>query len=208
MATGSGHERHRWYIAIGAIAGLGLLAGGLLLVLPGSTPATRTLAADCGLVNCGAALPAPVTPASSPGSARPLPRHRPYQPAPVPRATPLVTSTPPAGQAVTVSYSGGGRGNAGRFSTQLTIVNQGSTPVAGWTLQLSYPGDQVFWVGYPGSGPGTEFVSWHFGGDMLTLSAQAGGEALAPGGTQSIVIVGTGNSPVPAGCTFNGSACG
>jgi hypothetical protein len=208
MAPGPGHRRRRWYIAIGAIAGLGLLAGGLLLVLPGSTPATHTLAADCGLVHCGAALPAPVAAGSWPASARPLPRHRPYQPASVPRPARPATSTPPAGQAVTVSYSGSGHGNGGRFSTQLTIVNHGSTPVAGWTLQLSYPGDQVFWVGYPGGGPGTEFVSWHFGGDMLTLSAQAGGEALAAGGTQSIVVAGTGHSPAPAGCTFNGSACG
>jgi Cellulose binding domain len=203
MATGSGHGRRRWYIAIGATAGLGLLVGGLLLVLPGSTPATHTLAADCGLVNCGAAGPAPVT-ASSPAGVRPLPRHRPYRPVPVPRPAPLVTSTPPAGQAVTVSYSGGGHGNSGRFSTQLTIVNHGSTPISGWRLQLSYPGDQVLWVGYPGS----EFVSWQFGGDTLALRAQAGGEELTPGGTQSIVVFGTGQSPVPAGCTFNGSACG
>jgi hypothetical protein len=210
MATGSGHGRHRWYIAIGVTAGLGLLAGGLLLVLPGSTPATHTLAADCGLVNCGAAVPAPITSASSPASLRPLPRHRPYQPVPVsvPRPAPLVTSAPPAASAVAVSYSGGGQGNSGHFSTQLTIVNHGSAPVSGWTLQLSYPGDQVFWVGDLGGWPHSEFVSWQFGGATLTLSAQAGGETLAPGGTQSIVVFGAGQSTTPAGCTFNGSACG
>ena len=206
MAAASGQSRHRWYIAIGAIAGLGLLAGGLLL-LPGSTPAVHTLAADCGLVNCGAAVPAPATAAhASPGA---LSRHRPYQPVLVMRRAPRVTPGPqatspgPAAPAVTVSYAGSGHGNSGRFSTQVTLVNHGSTAVSGWTLRLSYPGDQVFWVGYPGG----EFVSWQFGGGTLTLSARAGGETLAPGGTQSILVAGLGNTPAPAGCTFNGSGC-
>jgi hypothetical protein len=189
-----------------------MLAGGLLILLPGSTPATHTLTADCGLVNCGAALPAPVTAASAAASPSPLPRHRPYHPAPVPRPAPLVTSTPPAAgpppAAVTISYSGSSHGNSGHFSTQLTIANHGSTPVSRWTLQLSYPGDQVFWVGYPVGWPGSEFVSWQFGADTLTLSAPAGGETLAPGAAQTILVIGDGNSPAPAGCTFNGTACG
>jgi cellulose binding protein with CBM2 domain len=205
MAAASGQSRYRWYIAIGAIAGLGLLTGGVLLLLPGGTPATHTLAADCGLVNCGAAVPAPATAGSAPASPRALPRHRPYQP--VTRPGPLLASTPPAtsprpaAPAVTVSFASSSRGH--RFSTQVTLVNHGSAPVSGWTLRLSYPGDQVSWVGYQGG----VFVYWQFGGGTLTLSARAGGETLAPGGTQSIIVSGTGNSPVPAGCTFNGSGC-
>jgi hypothetical protein len=204
MAAGSGQARHRWYIAIGAAAGLGLLAGGVLL-LPGRTPATHPLAADCGLVNCGAAVPASVTAGSAPASPRTLLRHRPYQPVPVTRTAPLRTPAPAASPrpAVTVSFSSSGHGNSRRFSTQVTLVNHGRTPVSGWTLRLSYPGDQVFWVGWPGG----DFVSWHLGGGTLTLSAQAGGETLAPGGTQSITVSGTGSSRVPAGCTFNGSGC-
>ena len=211
MAAASGQSRHRWYIAIGAIAGLGLLAGVMLLLQPGSTPAAHTLAADCGLVNCGAAVPAPATAAhASPGA---LSRHRPYQPVLVMRRAPRVTPGPqatspgPAAPAVTVSYAGSGHGNSGRFSTQVTLVNHGSTAVSGWTLRLSYPGDQVFWVGYSGGWRGGAFVSWQFGGGTLTLSAQAGGETLAPGVTQSIMIAGTGSSTAPAGCTFNGSGC-
>ena len=205
MAAASGQSRHRWYIAVGAIAGLGLLAGVMLLLLPGSTPATHTLAADCGLVNCGAAVPAAVSAGSAPARPRALPRHRSYQPVvrPYPPVTPTppATSTRPAAPAVTVSFSGSSRGH--RFSTQVTLVNHGSARVSGWTLRLSYPGDQVFWVGYQGG----EFVSWQFGGGTLTLSARAGGETLAPGGTQSILVAGIGNTPAPAGCTFNGSGC-
>jgi xyloglucan-specific exo-beta-1,4-glucanase len=206
MAAGSGQSRHRWYTAIGVVAGLGLLAGGLLLALPGSTPATHTLAADCGLVHCGAAVPAPATAVFAPASPRALLRHRPYQPVPVTKRAPQVTPTPPArpaAPAVTVSYSEFGHGNSGRFSTQVTLVNHGSSPVSGWTLRLSYPGDQVFWVGWPGG----QFVNWQFSGGTLTLSAQAVGETLAPGGTQSIMVSGAGSSPAPAGCAFNGSGC-
>ena len=38
------------------------------------------------------------------------------------------------------------------FRAHLTIVNHGTTPVAGWTVQVSLPGDQVDWAGYPGAG--------------------------------------------------------
>jgi len=205
MAAASGQSRHRWYIAIGAIAGLGLLAGVMLLLQPGSTPAAHTLAADCGLVNCGAAVPAAATAGSAPARPRALPRHRSYQPVARPHPpvtpTPPVTSPRPAAPAVTVSFASSDRGH--RFSTQVTLVNHGSAPISGWTLRLSYPGDQVFWVGYQGG----EFVSWQFGGGTLTLSARAGGETLVPGGTQSILVAGLGNTPAPAGCTFNGSGC-
>ncbi|HEY6276469.1 MAG TPA: hypothetical protein VIX86_09050 [Streptosporangiaceae bacterium] len=217
--------RRRWYVAIGATAGLGVLAAVVLISVPGSNPATHPLAADCGLVNCGAALPAAITtvsPQASPGQPGPRRhRHRRHALVPVPSPEPLVTSVPPSptqaakpppppALAVSVTYSPAGQDQWGRFSTQLTIANHGSRPVSGWTLQLSYPGDQVFWVGYqgfPDGWHGNEFVSWQFGGGTLTLTAQAGGETLAPGAAQTITIFGDGNAQVPAGCTFDGAAC-
>jgi hypothetical protein len=91
------------------------------------------------------------------------------------------------------------------FHAHLTIVNNGSTLVAGWTVQLSLPGDQVDWVGYPGAWE--PFSDWQFGGGTLVLTAASGGEAVAPGATEIVPIAVRGNAATPGGCTFDGAPC-
>ena len=52
--------RHPWYLAIMAVAAFGLVAGSVtVLVQANSTPSHQPAASNCGLVNCGAALPGP-----------------------------------------------------------------------------------------------------------------------------------------------------
>jgi hypothetical protein len=126
----------------------------------------------------------------------PRPRHRRHRAA----------GTPPATAAVSVSYSVDGTDtwNQG-FRAHLTIVNNGSTPVAGWAVQLSLPGDQVDWVGYPGAWQ--PFSNWQYGGGTLVLNAVSGGETIAPGATEIVPIAGQGSTTAPAGCTFDGAPC-
>ena len=128
----------------------------------------------------------------------PTPPGRPHrQHVPGPRTTPA---------AVTVAYTLDGAGPWGQgFRAHLTIVNNGSAPVAGWNVQVSLPGDQVYWVGYPGTW--NPFANWQFSGGTLALTAVSGGETLAPGATEVVPIAAQGPATAPGGCLFDGSAC-
>jgi cellulose binding protein with CBM2 domain len=220
--------RPAWYPAVAAVAVVALLAGvAMTLLTLTHRPRVRPLAADCGLVTCGASLPPAVTGNAVPNTAvrstAPARRHhrrvRPRVLAPTThtRVSPLPPARPrhrrhrgaagpPAPAAVGVSYSVDGTDpwNQG-FHAHLTIVNNGSTPVAGWTVQLSLPGDQVDWVGYPGAWQ--PFSNWQFGGGTLVLNAVSGGETIAPGATEIVPVAGQGTATAPAGCTFNGASC-
>ena len=77
--------------------------------------------------------------------------------------------------------------------------------MAGWTVQVSLPGDQVDWVGYPGGWD--PFADWQFSGGTLVLNAVSDGETLAPGATEVVPISAQGGNTVPGGCQFNGAAC-
>ena len=224
-------SRPLWYPVAGAAAVLALLAGGamtLLTIYRG--PQARPLAADCGLVTCGASLPAVVTGPAVPSTAahsitRAHRRHRAthrrvlapaahsrFRPAALPGRPPHgrhprpAHPGGPAPAAVTVAYTLDGTDPWHQdFRAHLTIVNHGATPVAGWTVQVSLPGDQVDWVGYPGAWD--PFANWQFSGGTLALNAASGGETLAPGATEIVPISAQGSSTVPGGCQFNGSAC-
>jgi Cellulose binding domain len=242
-APGAGQEpwrrprpfsRPMWYPVAGASAALALLAGGGMTLLTLSRgPAGRPVADGCGLVACGASLPAAVTGAAPPGTAvrstAPAPRRR--HAARPPLAPPMVVKrggarapghsrrphpqqtspappapAPPPASPVTVTYTldDGGPWHPD-FRAHLTIVNNGRSPVSGWTIQVSLPGDQVSWVSSPGGwGP---FEDWRFTGGTLVLNAVAGGEALAPGATEIVPIFGQGATTAPGSCTFDGSAC-
>jgi Cellulose binding domain len=225
--------RRQWYVAAAITAGVALLAGsGAALLTISRAPAIRPLADDCGLVACGASLPRSVTgqavrstaQAARPSTAahrptqvavahahsrgpRPTPTPRPPNPtASPPLPTPSPPQQPPGPPRVTVSYTldDGGRGHRG-FHAHLTIVNNGRRAIAGWTLQLTLPGDQVNWVGYPGAwGP---FAAWQFSGATLTLHAASGGETLPPGGTEIVPLLGGGDGTAPSGCSFNDNGC-
>lgn len=224
---GSSAGRRQWYLAAGVVAGVALLAGtGAALLTVSPAPATHALAAGCGLVTCGARLPASVTgravrstvpPAPHPPGAHRLPpmsaarahtrtpkpvsAPQPSSPAPAPRPT-----RQPAGTRVSVTYTldGDGQWDHG-FRAHLTIVNSGHRAIAGWTIQLTLPGDHVSWVGYPGAW--LPFATWQSRGTTLTLHADSGGETLSPGGTEVVPIFGRGHTTAPGGCTFNGSGC-
>jgi hypothetical protein len=91
------------------------------------------------------------------------------------------------------------------FSAHLTIVDNAHQAIPGWTIDLSLPGDQVSWVGYPGAPQ--PFAVWQLSGSSLVLHAVSGGETLSPGGTEVVPIFADGPSAYPSGCTFNGASC-
>jgi cellulase/cellobiase CelA1 len=224
-------SRPLWYPVAGAAAALALLAGGAMTLLTISRgPQARPLAADCGLVTCGASLPPAVTGPAVPSTAahstaRAHRRHRaarrrvlapeahsrlrpPALPGRPSHRRHLRPAHPggPAPAAVTVIYAVDGTDPWHRgFRAHLTIVNHGTTPVAGWTVRVSLPGDQVDWAGYPGGWD--PFANWQFSGDTLALNAVSGGETLAPGATEIVPIAAQGSNTVPGGCRFDGSAC-
>ena len=220
MPTGLGSGRaRRWYSAAAVTAGLGVLAGGAALVFsPGAAPGKRGTADACGLVACGASLPAQGTSATagnSSASATPSgrQRHSPMRtpspttktasPTPAPTGSPP-PSSPPPGRAVTVTYSPDRHGR--RISGTLTLVNHSRESFSKWTITLTFPGDQIDFVGAPGDSL-LAFDTWHFSGDTLTLSAVLSSETLRPGATEQILITGHGPTASPSGCQFDGSAC-
>jgi hypothetical protein len=80
-ARGTGpRSGRRWILAAGIISAFVILTGGAAALLTfSSAPATRPLAAGCGLVTCGAHLPPAVTGLAAHGTAR-HPAHLPAPP--------------------------------------------------------------------------------------------------------------------------------
>ena len=205
--------RHPWYLAIMAVAAFGLVAGSVtVLVQANSTPSHQPPASNCGLVNCGAALPAPsatISTQSQIGKAHTTVSHAPKPPASAP---PPPTQAPTHAQAsppnVTLTFSAGqDQRNFDHFQGQLTLVNQGSSPVAGWTAELTLPGDEIFSVENQDGRDGFPFDHWQFDGDTLTISADNSSETLTPGEPLSLSIHGRGRTTSPTGCSFNGAPC-
>ena len=205
--------RHPWYLAIMAVAAFGLVAGSVtVLVQANSTPSHPLAASNCGLVNCGAALPGPgatISTQSHIGKAHTTVSHAPK---PSASPTPLPVQSPTHAQAsppdVTLTFSAGqDQRDFDHFEGQLTLVNQGSSPVAGWTAELTLPGDEIFSVETQDGRDGSPFHHWQFDGDTLTISADNSSETLSPGEPLSLSIHGRGRTTSPTGCTFNGAAC-
>jgi hypothetical protein len=225
--------RRRWYSAIGATAGLALLAGGVVALLPRQAAPVTPLAADCGLIHCDATLPGAIVTTSPSGSTAPRPHHKARKPAssspsahashsPAPSVPPATPESqpppspappkPPPGPDVAVAYTLDSQGNHWGhpdFHAHLTIVNQGSQPVSGWTVQVTLPGDQIRWAGYQQGGWGGwgDFRTWSFSGNTLTLTANSPEETLSPGASQTVYIISDGSPASPSGCTFDGAAC-
>jgi hypothetical protein len=205
--------RHPWYLAVMAIAAFGLVAGSVtVLVQANSTPSHQPAASNCGLVNCGAALPGPSATISTQGhigKAHTTVSHAPKPPA---SPTPSPSQAPTHAQAsppnVTLTFSAGqDQRDFDHFQGQLTLVNQGGSPVAGWTAELTLPGDEIFSVENQDGRDGSPFDHWQFDGDTLTISADDSSETLSPGQPLSLSIHGRGRTTSPTGCTFNGAAC-
>jgi len=205
--------RHPWYLATMAVAAFGLVAGSVtVLVQANSTPSHQLAASNCGLVNCGAALPGPSATTSTQsqiGKAHSTVSHAPKPsaaPAPPPSQAP--THAQASSPNVTLSFSAGqDQRDFDHFQGQLTLVNQGGSPVAGWTAELTFPGDEVFSVDDQDGRDGFPFEHWQFDGDTLTISADNSNETLTPGQPLSLSIHARGQTTSPTACTFNGAAC-
>jgi alpha-galactosidase len=213
----------RWrYVACAAAVVLAIGGTGAALALtssPGKTP-TQTTAALCGLVACanvpahGSPAPAggvPSTalgaggetvtrPASAPVSSparTPGPRPAASHPAsPSPGPGPTVPPTPNLPD-VTVAYSASQRWPNG-FQGQLTLDNQGNSPVTGWRVAITLPGDQVRFAWN---------ANWNFGGNILTLTPASNDQVIEPGASVTVNFFALGGTSQPANCTFDGSAC-
>ena len=205
--------RHPWYLAMMAVAAFGLVAGSVtVLVQANGTPSQLPAASNCGLVNCGAALPGPsatISTQSHIGKAHTTVSHAPKpsaSPAPPPSQAPTQAQASPPNVTLTFSADQDQR-DFDHFQGQLTLVNQGGSPVAGWTAELTLPGDEVFSVENQDGRDGFPFDHWQFDGDTLTISADNSSETLTPGQPLSLSIHGRGQTPSPTACTFNGAAC-
>jgi len=206
--------RHPWYLAIMAVAAFGLVAGSVtVLVQANSTPSHQAAASNCGLINCGAAVaPVPAATISTQGHIGKA--HATVSHAPKPSASPALPPTqgPTHAQAsppnVTLTFTADqDQRDFDHFDGQLTLVNQGGSPVAGWTAELTLPGDEVFSVENQDGRDGFPFDHWQFDGDTLTISAGSSSGTLTPGQPLSLSIHGRGRTTSPTGCTFNGTAC-
>lgn len=206
--------RHPWYLAIMAVAAFGLVAGSVtVLVQANSTPSPQAAASNCGLINCGAAVaPVPAATISTQGHIGKA--HASVSHAPKPSASPALppTQAPTQAQAsppnVTLTFTADqDQRDFDHFDGQLTLVNQGGSPVAGWTAELTLPGDEVFSVENQDGRDGFPFDNWQFDGDTLTISAGSSSGTLTSGQPLSLSIHGRGRTTSPTGCTFNGTTC-
>src|SRR5262245_46696963 len=206
--------RHPWYLAMIAIVAVGFVAGGVtVLMQANSTPSHPEAASDCGLINCGAAVaPGPGATISAPGhigKAHATVSHAPKpsaSPAPSPTQAPTHAQAGPPNVSLTFT-AGHDQRDFDHFQGQLTLVNQGSSPVAGWTAELTLPGDDIFSVENQDGRDGFPFDHWRFDGDTLTISADRSSETLTPGEPLNLSIHGRGRTTSPTACTFNGATC-
>jgi hypothetical protein len=141
--------RSPWSQAAIAVAALGLVAASVTMLVWHNGPPSRHVASNCGLINCGASLPGPsistqghISKAHRSASHAPA---APPPPAPLPSPSPSQAPAPPPGVTVTFT-SDRDRRDFDHFRDQLTLVNNGGSPVSGWTVQLTLPGDEVFSV--------------------------------------------------------------
>ena len=115
----------------------------------------------------------------------------------------------------TISSSGGGGGGAtctvvyttqsqwtGGFVASISIGNGGTSPVSGWTLKFTFPGDQKITTAW--NGVATQ------SGESVSITNASYNSTIAAGGSTSVGFQGTWTTSdaVPATFTVNGSACG
>ncbi len=198
-------SRHPWYAAFGLGAGFMVLASGVLLILPKSTP--RAMATNCGLVPCAAPMQPPALPnlapvvspsatPSVPPTAVPSPAPSMALPAAAPSATaPVVPQIPPS---VTIAYTLVVRWD-GALVGEFTVTNTGRTAITGWDLSAAFPGDQLQFTWGP--------IEPAPGSDVVVMASQPNWPTIAPGTSQSGYFLAQGNTIIPASCTFNGVAC-
>ena len=206
--------RHPWYLASAAIAVIALIVGGAALLIESSGP-SQPVASGCGLITCGASVPSPgistqshISKAHTSVSHAPAAPKQSASPAAAPSQAPMTAPAPAPATNVTVSLtSDRDRRDFDHFQDQLTLVNNGGSPVSSWTLQLTFPRDGIDSVENQDGWDGTPFEHWQYSGDTLTISADTDRETLSPGDQVNVSIHGRGDTASPTGCTFNGIAC-
>ncbi len=121
-----------------------------------------------------------------------------------PPTTPPPTSPPPTSPAPSsgchVTYTTASQW-AGGFVANVTIQNTGTTPITGWTLTFTFPGDQKITNGWNGT-PSQS-------GENVTVTNASYNATIAAGGSASLGFQGTWTSSDAAPTSFavNGTAC-
>jgi O-glycosyl hydrolase len=109
------------------------------------------------------------------------------------------TVTGPAGTC-TVTYSTASQWTGG-FVANVTIANPGSSPVNGWTLAFTFPGDQKITDAW--NGVVTQ------SGESVSIANESYNATIAAGGNTSLGFQGTwsASDAAPTSFTLNGTAC-
>ncbi|GCE14844.1 glycoside hydrolase family 48 protein [Tengunoibacter tsumagoiensis] len=89
----------------------------------------------------------------------------------------------------------------GGFTANLTITNLSSTPLNGWTLGFTFPGDQSVGQGWS--------ANWSQSGKNVTAQSLSWNSTIAPNGSTTIGFNGvfTNDNTSPTAFTINGAAC-
>jgi endo-1,4-beta-xylanase len=140
-----------------------------------------------------AALASGTTPPTSPPPTSPPPT------SPPPTSPPPTTNPPPPGSGCSVNYTAN-TWNTG-FTTSITIRNNGTAAINGWTLRFSFAGNQAVtnaWNSTPSQA-----------GTAVTLTNVSYNAAIAPGGTTNMGFQATysGTNTNPTAFSVNGTAC-
>lgn len=85
-----------------------------------------------------------------------------------------------------------------RFTTAVTVTNEGSRAISGWTLRLHYREIRVY---------GASGAEVSASGDTVTARGTGGTGTIPPGQAVSFEIEASGPNPMPSGCSFDGRRC-
>ncbi len=187
----AGRERHAQIAYCGLVACAAVPSGPAAASAPGHLP---RIAAPHRAPAHLARAPKPSSPAS-PHSAPPVPA---TGPAPAARRKPAPAPATPSAAPVTVTYSVPQR-SADGFLGELTIANHGSSPLAGWRIMLSLPGDRLVAVRHAIVLMGRD--------NSLIMVADLFDRVIMPGDSLSVSFSARGTATSPASCTFDGTAC-
>jgi endoglucanase len=108
------------------------------------------------------------------------------------------TSTPTSSASCTVTYSIQSQWSGG-FTAQLTATNNGTTPIDGWTVRFSFPGDQRV-----GQGWNATFAQ---SGRDVTVTPLSWNRTIPARGSVSFGFNGTNTGANPTAFTLNGTPC-
>jgi O-glycosyl hydrolase len=104
------------------------------------------------------------------------------------------------GATCTVTYSTTSQWTGG-FTADVTIANDGSSAINGWTLAFTFPGDQEITDAWNGVASQS--------GESVSIANESYNATIAAGGSTSLGFQGTWTSSdaIPASFTVNGTAC-